>query len=78
MDETEYTPSIEASVFRSVGLITGLLGIHVGGTLGTEHPDALAVNRGISPVVMSSKPVPRPPAPDPIRCPGPSLQKPPC
>ena len=38
MNKTMYVLSIVAGIFLPLGLLTGLLGINVGGIPGTEHP----------------------------------------
>ncbi len=43
MNETMYRLSIVAAIFLPLGLLTGLLGINVGGIPGTESPIAFAV-----------------------------------
>jgi len=40
MNKTMYTLSIVAAIFLPLGLITGLLGINVGGIPGTENKSA--------------------------------------
>jgi zinc transporter len=43
MNRTMYLLSIVAAIFLPLGLITGLLGINVGGIPGTDHPAAFAI-----------------------------------
>ena len=43
MNKAMYTLSIVAAIFLPLGLLTGLLGINVGGIPGTENPLAFTV-----------------------------------
>ena len=43
MNKTMYILSIVAGIFLPLGLLTGLLGINVGGIPGTENPWAFAI-----------------------------------
>ena len=43
MNKTMYLLSIVAAIFLPLGLLTGLLGINVGGIPGTESPYAFIV-----------------------------------
>ena len=43
MNKTMYVLSIVAGIFLPLGLLTGLLGINVGGIPGTEHPLAFSL-----------------------------------
>ena len=43
MNKTMYLLSIVAAIFLPLGLLTGLLGINVGGIPGTENPYAFLV-----------------------------------
>jgi zinc transporter len=43
MNRAMYTLSIVAAIFLPLGLLTGLLGINVGGMPGTENPWAFVI-----------------------------------
>jgi zinc transporter len=43
MNRAMYTLSIVAAIFLPLGLLTGLLGINVGGIPGTENPKAFLI-----------------------------------